>query len=194
MKRIVTFVSMLLAIALTPVSRADGINLPVQPIGIVNATVAITPAEDAFMQGGEGLGRIFLGYVDHGLSNGFVYWIASPSVEPFTVSGGQITFLPGNYDYAASSESLNISATSLCCAVVLTFYGEIPTFSFTLPSVITPILNPTWHTQGGDEYEVFNVPVEVSTSVSEPDTLLLLEIGLVSLLFLLFAQRTHRNV
>jgi hypothetical protein len=188
--RIVIFVLMWLAVALAPVGRADGINLPVQPLGIVNATVAITPAEDAFMQGGEGFGRIFLTYADHGFSNAFVYWIASPSVEPFTVSGGQITFLPGNYNYAVSSESLNISATSLCCEVVLTFYGETPTYSFTLPSVITPILNPTWHTQGGDEYEVFSVPVEVSTPVSEPGSLLLLGVGLGSLLLLFCAQRT----
>jgi len=171
---------------LASVGKADGINLPVRPIEIVNATVAITPAEDASMPGGEGFGRIFLGYASKGVSNGFVYWIASPSVEPFTVSGGRITFTPGNYNYAVSSESLNISATSLCCAVVLTFYGEADTYSFTLPSIITPTLNPTWHTQGGDEYEVYNVPVTVSTPVSEPGTLLLLGIGLVGLFVSLF--------
>jgi len=188
--RIMMFVLMLFAIALTPVGKADGINPPVQALGIVNATVGITPAEDAFMPGGEGFGRIFLGYVSNGLLNGFVYWIASPSVEPFTVSGGHITFLPGNYNYAVSSESLDISATSLCCADVLTFYGEAGTYSFTLPSIITPALNPTWHTEGGDEYEVYDVPVEVSTPVSEPGTLLLLGIGLVGLMFLSSARRT----
>jgi len=36
------FVLILLAIALTPVGKADGINLPVQPLEIVNATVAIS--------------------------------------------------------------------------------------------------------------------------------------------------------
>ena len=188
MNRVITVALIMLAAVLTPVGRADGINLPVQPLGIVNATVGITPAEDAFMPGGQGLGRIFLGYALNGSSNGFVYWIASPSGEPFTVASGRITFLPGNYSYPASSENLNISATSLCCADVLTFYGAADTYSFTLPSVITPALNPTWHTQGGDEYHVFNVPVTVSTPVSEPGTLLLVGIGFVSLLLLSSAR------
>ena len=189
MRRLITIALIMLAVVLPPVCRADGITLPVQPLGIVNATVGITPVEDAFMPGGQAFGRIFLGYVLNGSSNGFVYWIASPSVEPFTVSSGQITFLPGNYSYPTSSENLNISPTSVCCADVLTFYGEADTFSFTLPSVITPTLNPTWHTHGGDEYYVYNVPVEVSTPVSEPGTFLLLGAGLAGLLLLSSARR-----
>lgn len=181
MNRAMTVVLVLLAMAFSPVVKADGINLPVQPLGIVNATVGITPVEDSFMPGGEGLGRIFLGYVFNGVPNGFVYWIATPSVEPFTRSGGQISFLPGNYNYSPSSVSLNISATSLCCADVLTFFGETDTFSFTLPSTIAPALNPTWHTKGGDEYLVSNVPVQIGTPVPEPGTFLLLGIGLVGL-------------
>jgi hypothetical protein len=187
--RVITVALIMLAAVLTPVGRADGIKLPVQPLGIVNATVGITPVEDAFMPGGEGFGRIFLGYTLNGSSNGFVYWIASPSVEPFTVSGGQITFLPGNYSYPASAENLNISATSICCADVFTFYGEADTFSFTLPSTITPALNATWHTRGGDEYYVYNVPVEVSTPVSEPGTFPLLGTAFVGLLLLSSARR-----
>jgi hypothetical protein len=111
-KILVLLLLLLFLIVLAPVGKADGINFPVQPLGNVNATVAITPVEDASMPGGDGFGRISLGYALNGLSNEFVYWIANPLVEPFSASGGQITFIPGNYNYPASSESLNISATS----------------------------------------------------------------------------------
>ena len=63
MNRLIKVALIMLAAVLTPVGRADGINLPVQPLGIVNAAVGITPVEDAFMPGGQGFGRIFLGYV-----------------------------------------------------------------------------------------------------------------------------------
>jgi hypothetical protein len=154
-------VLLLFLIVLAPVGKADGINFPVQPLGNVNATVAITPVEDASMPGGDGFGRISLGYALNGLSNEFVYWIANPLVEPFSASGGQITFIPGNYNYPASSESLNISAT----------------------------LNPTWHTQGGDEFEINNVPVLVSTPVSEPGTIFLLGMGLAAFIVLFAIRR-----
>ena len=189
-KILVLLLLLLFLIVLAPVGKADGINFPVQPLGNVNATVAITPVGDASMPGGDGFGRIALGYALNGLSNEFVYWIANSSVEPFSASGGQITFIPGNYNYPASSESLNISASSLCCADVFTFYGEADTYSFTLPSVITPALNPTWHTQGGDEFEINNVPVLVSTPVSEPGTIFLLGIGLSAFIILFAIRRT----
>ena len=189
MNRVWVLVLMLCALALTPAARADGLDLPVQPIGTVNAVVAFTPFEDSSQPGGDGFGRIFLGYALNGTPNAFVYWIPDSLVEPFTVSNGQITFVPGNYNYAPSGESLNISSASSCCSVVFTFYGEIDTYSFVLPSTITPLLNPTWHTYGGDEYEVFNVPVEVSTPLPEPGTLLLLGIGLASVVFLQSVRR-----
>ena len=107
-------VLLLFLIVLAPLGKADGLKLVVQPLGIVNATVAITPVEDASMRGGDGL-VVSLPYALNGLSNEFVYWIANPLVEPFSASGGQITFIPGNYNYPASSNSLT-SLLPYCAA------------------------------------------------------------------------------
>jgi len=47
-----------------------------------------------------GLGGFFVRWSLDGEFNGFVFWITSETEggQPFTVSGGQITFLPGTYN------------------------------------------------------------------------------------------------
>jgi hypothetical protein len=130
-------------------------------------------------------------------------------------SNGQITLIPGNYDYNYANafvENLNISPTSVCCADTLTIYGwGQTTYSFTLPTVITPTLNTTWGMPGAystaqfpsaDEYDIYNVPMDVSppilplnppTPVPEPPTLLLLGSGLVAVVFLFMALEMGRK-
>lgn len=173
-------VLVLMALALSPFVKADGIsNLPV-PLGIANASVGFTPLADS----NSGFGRFFLSYTLNGSYNGFVFWNSSNEPQSFTVSNSQITFLPSTYAHYFSGqllETLTISACGICSADIFSFnQGE---FIFSLPSTITAAKNPDYNTLGGDEYYIYNVPVQVSAvpPLSEPSTLLLLCMGLVGL-------------
>ncbi len=178
MRHITILLLVLLALAFGPSMKADSISQPV-PLGIVNATIGITPIEDS----SSGLGRFFLSYVLDGSYNAFVFWISSndPSGEPFLVSNGQITFLPGAHDYFVGGvllETLSISSTEICCADNFSFNrGE---FVFTLPSTDTLAAGASG---SGDEFYIYNVPMVVSEvpALPEPSALLLLGIGLGSL-------------
>jgi hypothetical protein len=78
--------------------------------GIANGMIGLTPVADSEF------GRFFLSYTFNGEFNGAVFWIDSTAPQPFTVSDGQITFIPGTYTHLVSDEALTVTATSTCCA------------------------------------------------------------------------------
>ena len=173
-------VLVLMALALSPFVKADGISDVPVLLGTANASVGFTPQADS----SSGFGRFFLSYTLDGSYNGFVFWNSSSEPQSFTMYNSQITFLPGTYAHYFSGqllETLTISTCGICSADIFSFnQGE---FVFNLPSTITPVTNPNYTTLGGDEYYIYNVPVQVSAvpPLPEPSTLPLLCIGLVGL-------------
>jgi hypothetical protein len=173
-------VLVLLALALSPFVKADGISDVSVTLGTANAILGFTPIADS----NSGFGRFFLSYTLNGSYNGFVFWNSSNEPQSFTVYNSQITFLPGTYAHYFSGqllETLTISACGICSADIFSFNrGQ---FIFSLPTTTTAANNPNYTTLGGDEYYIYNIPVQVSAvpPLPEPSTLPLLCVGLVGL-------------
>jgi hypothetical protein len=167
-KRTLLIGLVLLTIARHPIVKADG-------IGITDATIGFTPIKDST----SGFGRFYLSYNVHGSSNAFVFWISKNdrSGEPFTVKNGAFTFLPGSYDHYVgthASERLDVYQV-ICCEDIFSFKrGQ---YVLALPSTVTPSLNSSYATKGGDEYYLYNVPVLVGSNLPGPGTLELLVVG-----------------
>lgn len=181
MTRSITVVSLIVVLALSAVTKADSIsNLAGQPLGTVNATVGITPITDS----SSGFGRFFLSYVFNGNYNAFVFWIGSnnPTGQPFTVSNGQIIFLPGAYEHDSAGlrlETLDIHASGFGQPDTFSINGGL--YTFVLPPTVTP--DTINFGSEGDKYYINNVSVLISDvpPLPEPGTFTLLASGLLGI-------------
>ena len=170
---------LLLAMVFSSLTKADTISdLTGQPLGSVNATIGITPMDNT------GFGRLSLSYVLNENYNAFVFWItgSDPSGQPFSVSNGEISFLPGAYWHGAGStplETLDILASSDGSYFFSINQGL---YTFALASAIAPDI--TNLSGGGDEYYINNVSVLITNvpPLPEPGTLPLLATAVVGLI------------
>jgi hypothetical protein len=105
-------------------------NIPVTvtDLGIGNATIGLTPITDS----SDGVGRFYLNYNVDGEFNASVFAIENTALQPFNVSDGQITFIPGTYLNLASGGFIIVTATAVCCADTFSF-GYIAPEPGTLP-------------------------------------------------------------
>ncbi|HET6930838.1 MAG TPA: PEP-CTERM sorting domain-containing protein [Candidatus Acidoferrum sp.] len=152
--------------------RADGLL----PVEIVNATVFFVPLADNF----ENTHSSFV-FVDYQLGGDQETVGVACSLDPFTISNGQMTFIPGLYD--PNGNTLSIEPSGLPGGDNFSILSGF--FTFVLPSTVTPTLGVEAE---GPFYELDNVPLTVS-SVPEPATFFLIGIGFLFVMGKRIARR-----
>lgn len=164
----------------------DGVTFEGQPLGMMTATVGITPFSSSTF------GRFFYGGNRNGFYDASVFWVGAddPTGDPFTVVNGALEFLPGTYTHSYDGRvngTLTIAPSLTADAYVFLF--DRGAAAMTLPSTVTPWINPG---PDGDRYYLPEVPVLISrVPAPEPGIAGLFTLGLLSVLAARhFAQRT----